>query len=54
MATELEYGNAKIGALEALAKFLNAAAALVGFFQTELERERDRENAADAASQGKK
>jgi len=36
MATESE---AKIGALEALAKFLDAAAALVTFFRKELERE---------------
>lgn len=39
MATELEYGTAKVGALDALAKFLNAAAELVTFFRKELERE---------------
>jgi hypothetical protein len=36
MATESE---AKIGALEALAKFLNAAAALATLFAKELERD---------------
>lgn len=52
MATELEHGNAKVGALEALAKFLNAAAELVTFFRKELEREAAAAAAAGAPGKG--